>query len=132
LESEVDLLGVKDMAIGDSIYLVYADGKIRKLSAGRPDAFDISGWDTQLRNPTAIFTRPPEEVRAVYVADPGNSRIVQSGKEGGFERQFRLADPQVAGGSDPLATVTSLLVDESVGHAYFLSGQRLYLVILPD
>jgi hypothetical protein len=120
------------MAIGDSIYLVYADGKIQRLTAGEPDAFDTADWDMDPRNPTAIFTRPPEETRAVYVADPGNSRIVQCGKEGKFERQFRLADPEIADGSDPLAGVTSLFVDESIGHAYFLSGQKLYLIILPN
>jgi hypothetical protein len=132
LQTAVDLVGVTDMAIGDSIYLLYADGKMQKLTAGQPDAFDTADWDAAPRNPTAIFTRPPEETRAVYVADPGNSRIVQCGKEGKFERQFRLADPEIAGGSDPLAGVTSLFVDESIGHAYFLSGKELYLIILPN
>jgi hypothetical protein len=132
LQTAVDLAGATDMAIGDSIYLVYADGKIQRLTAGEPDAFDTADWDMDPRNPTAIFTRPPEETRAVYVADPGNSRIVQCGKEGKFERQFRLADPEIADGSDPLAGVTSLFVDESIGHAYFLSGQKLYLIILPN
>lgn len=132
LQTAVDLAGVTDMAIGDSIYLVYADGRLSRLTAGQPDTFDIVDWDMAPRNPTALFTRPPEETRAVYVADPGNSRIVQCGKEGKFERQFRLADPGMAGGSDPLASVTSLFVDESIGHAYFLSGQKLYLIILPN
>lgn len=132
LQAEVDLIGVEDMAVGNSIYLVYADGKLRKLSAGQPDMFDISDWDMPPNRPSAIFTRPPEETQAVYVADPGNSRIVQSDKEGNFERQFLLADPQVAEGGDPLSGVTSLLVDERIGHAYFLSGQGLYLIILPD
>jgi hypothetical protein len=132
LQTAVDLAGVKDMAIGDSIYVVYADGKVRRLTAGQPDAFDTADWDAQPRNPTAVFTRPPEETRAVYVADPGNSRIVQCGKDGKFERQFRLADPKSTGGGDPLAGVTSLFVDESIGHAYFLSGRELYLIILPN
>jgi hypothetical protein len=132
LTAEVDLLDVVDMAIGDSIYLVYADGKLRKLTGGEPDAFDISGWDTPPSGPSAIYTRPPEETRAVYVADTGNSRIVECTKEGRFERQFRLSDTEVSGGSDPLANVTSLFVDESIGQAYFLSEQSLYLIILPD
>jgi hypothetical protein len=132
LQSAIDLAGVADMAIGDSIYLVYADGRLARLTAGQPDAFDTADWDMAPRNPTAIFTRPPEDTRAVYVADPGNNRIVQCGKEGKFERQFRLADPEIAGESDPLASVTSLYVDESIGHAYFLSGQKLYLIILPN
>jgi len=132
LKTQVDLVGTEDMAIGDSIYLLYADGKMRKLSAGEPDAFDISDWDIPPRSPTAIFARPPEDTQWVYVADQGNSRIVQSSKDGQFERQFRLADAQVEDGGDALQGVTSLFVDEIGGRAYFLSGQKLYLVILPD
>jgi hypothetical protein len=132
LESEVDLLGVVDMAIGDSIYLLYADGRISKLTGGRPDTFDAGDWDSQPQNPVAFFTRPPEDTQWVYVADRGNSRIVQCDKEGKFRRQFRLADTQATGGSDPLADVTSLFVDEIGGRAYLLSGQALYVIILPN
>jgi hypothetical protein len=132
LKTQVDLAGTEDMSIGDSIYLLYADGKIRKLSAGEPDAFDISDWDIPPSSPTAIFARPPEDTQWVYIADQGNSRIVQSSKDGQFERQFRLADAQVENGGDALQGVTSLFVDEIGGRAYFLSGQKLYLVILPD
>ncbi len=132
LEAEVDLAGVVDMAIGDSIYLLYADGRISKLTGGRPEAFDTSDWDSQPQNPIAFFTRPPEDTQWVYVADRGNSRIVQCDKEGKFRRQFRLADAQVAGGSDPLASVTGLFVDEIGGRAYLLSGQALYVIILPN
>ena len=131
LQTAVDLAGATDMAIGDSIYLLHADGRMRKLSAGQPDAFDISDWDVPPRNPTALFTRPLEDTQFVYVADQGNSRIVQSGKEGQFERQFRLADGQVEG-PDPLSRISSLFVDEIGGRAYFLSDRKLYLVILPD
>ncbi|MFN2220714.1 MAG: hypothetical protein ACK2UA_19040, partial [Anaerolineae bacterium] len=46
LQTEVDLAGVVGMAIGDSIYLLYADGAIRKFSTGEADTFDISDWDT--------------------------------------------------------------------------------------
>jgi hypothetical protein len=132
LQTEVDLAGAEDMAIGDSIYLLYADGKMRKLTTGSPEAFDISDWDQPPSNPTALFTRPPEDTKWVYVADRGNSRIVQSSKEGHFERQFRLADTSIEDGSDPLEGVTSLYVDEIGGHAFFLSGAKLYMVILPD
>jgi hypothetical protein len=132
LQAEVDMAGVVDMAIGNSIYLLYADGKMRKLTAGGPDTFDTSDWDAPPNSPTALFTRPPEDTQWVYVADRGNSRIVQSGKDGKFKRQFRLADAHTEDGSDPLGGVTSLFVDEISGHAYFLSGTKLYLAILPD
>ncbi|MFN2167830.1 MAG: hypothetical protein ACK2U9_16420, partial [Anaerolineae bacterium] len=117
---------------GDSIYLLYANGQIRKLSQGAPDAFDISDWDTPPRSPTALFTRPPDQVQWLYVADRGNSRIVQCSKEGQFKRQFRLLDSQLEAGQDPLADVSSLFVKEIDGHAFVLSGQSLYLLILPE
>jgi hypothetical protein len=132
LQSAIDLVGVKDMGIGDSLYLLYANGDIHKLSTGKPDAFDISDWDSPPRAPTAIFTRPPNDAQWVYVADAGNNRIVQCSKAGQFRRQFRLDDSSEAGASDALAGVTSLFVDEIGGRAYFLSGKSLYMLILPE
>ena len=131
LQVEADLAGVVGMAIGDSIYLLYADGAIRKFSTGEADTFDISDWDTPPRNPASIFTRTPAETRWIYVADRGNSRIVQSSKDGQFEQQFRLADDTVSESGDALAGATDLFVDEITGHAYVLSGRDLYLLILP-
>jgi hypothetical protein len=131
LQEPVDLVGVVDMAIGDSIFLLYADGSIHKLTQGKPDVFDTSDWDTPPRSPSALFTRPPDDTQWIYVADRGNSRIVQSGKEGRFKQQFRLSDSMAAETGDPLAGVTNLFVDEIVGHAFVLSGQKLYLLVLP-
>jgi serine/threonine protein phosphatase PrpC len=131
LQEPVDLVGVVDMAIGDSIFLLYADGSIRKLTQGKPDVFDTSDWDAPPRNPSALFTRPPDDTQWLYVADRGSSRIVQSGKEGRFKQQFRLADSAAAESGDPLAGVTSLFVDEIAGHAFVISGQKLYLLVLP-
>ena len=132
LAAQVDLAGVVDMAIGNSIYLLYADGKMRKLSAGEPDTFDISDWDQPPNNPTALYTSPPEDTQWVYVADRGNGRIVQIGKDGHFRQQFRLSDDLPREDGDPLRGITSLFVDEISGHAYFLSGRKLYMVILPN
>jgi hypothetical protein len=131
LQTEVDLAGVVGMAIGDSIYLLYADGALRKFSIGEADTFDISDWDTPPSNPASIFTRTPAETRWIYVADRGNSRIVQSSKEGQFKQQFRLADATASENGDALAGATDLFVDEITGHAYLLSGRDLYLLILP-
>ncbi len=132
LEVPMDLAGVVDMAIGNSIYLLYTDGRIQKLTAGRPDTFGVSDWDTPPGSPSALFTRPPDETQWVYIADRGNSRIVQCGAEGQFKRQFRLTDAQIEQVGDVLAGVTSLFVDEIGGRAYILSGRKLYLLTLPD
>jgi hypothetical protein len=132
LQTEIDLAGVRDMAVGDSIYLLYADGTIQKLTGGNPDAFDTSDWDVPPLGPTAIFTRPPNETQWVYVADVGNNRIVRSSKEGRLGGQFRLVDSQAVGSDDPLANVSSLFVDEIGGRAYFPSDNSLYVIVLPE
>jgi len=131
LQGEVDLAGVVDMAISDSIYLLYADGTIRKLTLGQPDAFDVADWDTPLRGPTALFTRPPEETQWLYIADPGNGRIVQCDEAGHLKQKFRIAETSAGSDGDPLAAARNLFVDEIGGRAYVLSGQKLYLLILP-
>lgn len=131
LQGDVDLAGVVDMAIGDSIFLLYADGTILKLTVGQPDTFDVAGWDTPLRGPTALFTRPPEETKWLYIADPGNERIVQCDDAGNLKQQFRIAESDAGPGGDPLAAARNLFVDEIGGRAYVLSGQKLYLLILP-
>jgi hypothetical protein len=130
LRTDVDLISVEDMAIGNSIYLLSADGGIRKLTAGEPDAFDTTSWDSPPENPSALFTRRPEDVKSVYVADQGNRRIVQAGKGGEFERQFWLANAQTAEAGDSLGRVSSLFVDEIGGRAYYVSGKALYLAVL--
>jgi hypothetical protein len=130
-EEEVDLKGVVDMAIADSIYLLYADGTIRRFTRDPALKYDMSDWDTPPTDPGAIFTRPPDEWRSVYVADRGNSRIVQTDFDGRFQRQFRLLDQSAAAGSNSLSGVTSLFVNEINSQAFFTSGNDLYLAVLP-
>lgn len=132
LQAAVDLVGVRDMAVGDDIFLLFADGAIRKLDGGQPAAFDISDWDVPPQGATAIFTRPPNDTQWVYVADSGNSRIVQTGKDGHFVRQFWLAESVGNDSINALASVTSLFVDEIGGRAFFLGGNSLHMIILPS
>ncbi|MFC2031035.1 hypothetical protein ACFLWA_09935 [Chloroflexota bacterium] len=132
LQEEADLTGVIDMAIGDSIYLLYSDGELLKYSAGEADTFEISDWDAPTDSPGALFARPPDKAKSVYVADRGNNRIVQSGKDGRFERQFRIGDSLESEFGEALRGVSSLFVDEIGGRAYLLSDRMLYVIVLPD
>jgi len=132
LQTGVDLAGVVDMTIGDGIYLLYADGRISKLVQGQPTDFSTADWDAPPRDPRALSGYPPDETEWVYVADSGNSRIVQSARDGKFTRQFKLSDAQLAGRGDILSKVTSLFVDESVKRAYFVSGNKLYVISLSE
>jgi hypothetical protein len=126
LQVDADLVGAVDMAIDGSIYLLYADGRILKFVGGELAPFEQTELDEPLRGPTAIFTRPDEETKFLYVADAGNKRIVQFSKEGQFIRQFRPAE---AGVFDQLK---SLHVDEIGSKFYILSGNTLYMANIPE
>jgi hypothetical protein len=130
LQAPVDLDGVVDMAIGDSIYLVYVDGKVSRLTTGVPDTYGMEDWDAPLSNPGAIFARPPDVLESVYVADRGNSRIVKTGVDGRFQGQIMM-DPAAVQGTDPLSTTTSLFVNEVDGQAFVAGGNGLYVIPLP-
>jgi hypothetical protein len=126
-EVEVDLNGAIDMAIDGAIYVLYGDGQIRKFLSGQPAVFQITGLDTPLNTPIAIYTAPDELVQHLYIADAGNQRIVQFTKEGQFVRQYK---PR---GSDNLAfdDLRSIFVDEISEKMYVLNGASLYAPNIP-
>lgn len=129
LQTEVDLAGLVDAVIGDGIYLVYADGRLLKLSAGQPAAYGFTDWDKPPSGATALAAYPPDETEWLYVADSGNRRIVQTTPAGQFKRQYQV-DASLDGSA--LGNVSSLFVDDSVNKAYIGSGNRLYLAALPE
>ena len=121
------LSGAVDMAIDGYVYVLYGAGDVRKFEGGKPAAFELRGLDRPLRNPTAIYTAPDEQVRYLYIADAGNRRIVQLAKDGRFVRQLK---PPLEKGMD-FADLRSLFVDELAGKLYLLDGRALYLAPLP-
>ncbi|MGC8879012.1 MAG: hypothetical protein ACP5R2_07295 [Anaerolineae bacterium] len=116
-----------DMAIDGYVYVLYGTGNVRKFEGGKPAAFELSGLDRPLSNPTAIYTAPDEQTRYLYIADAGNRRIVQLEKDGHFVRQLK---PPIETDMD-FADLHSLFVDEVAGKLYLLDGQALYLAPLP-
>jgi hypothetical protein len=116
---------IADMAIDGHIYLLFADGTIRKFLSGEPVSFEISGLDEPLQAPVALYTAPDEEARYIYIADAGAGRIVQIDKDGRLIRQFKAA------GGGQFADLRGLYVDEIGGRLYFTSGNKLYLANLP-
>ena len=79
---KVDLTGAIDLAIDGSIYILYANGTIAKFLNGEPKAFQITGLEQPLNNPSALFVSTDEGTQYVYIADRGNRRVVQLTKRG--------------------------------------------------
>jgi hypothetical protein len=122
-DAKVDLTGAVDMAIDGSIYVLYADGTIRKFQGGAAVDFKMTDLDRPLSRPTAIFAAPDDVARYIYVADPGNRRVVQLNKDGHFVRQFKPRDENTV----DFDTLQSIFVDELTGKLYFLTSHGLYI-----
>jgi len=125
----VDLTGAVDMAIDSSVYILFADGTIKKYNNGQQVDFGMRGFYGTMRSPVAIYVSggPSEDaVGYVYVADAGNDRILQFTKDGDFIRQFRAIE------SEPyMDNLRGLYVDETERRMYLVSGQHFVLCTLP-
>jgi serine/threonine protein phosphatase PrpC len=124
LKAAVDLTNMVDMAIDGDIYLLGLDGRISRFRAGLAATYAMPEMDTPMTNPASLFNTP--NTNSVYVVDPGNKRIVQLGKEGGFQRQFRY------GGKDgAFDALRSVYVDETQGLMYITSGKKVLVAAIP-
>lgn len=125
----VDLTGAVDMAIDSNVYILFADGTIKKFNNGQQVDFGMRGFYGTMRSPVAIFVSggPSEEAPGyVYVADAGNDRVLQFTKDGDFVRQFRATE------SEPyMDNLRGLYVDEAERRMYLVSGQHFVLCTLP-
>jgi hypothetical protein len=119
----VDLSGAVDLAIDGFIYVLYADGTIRKFEGGAPVDFQVTEMDKPLGRSTAIYAAPDDVAQYIYVADAGNKRVVQLNKDGRFVRQFKPRDEE----SVDFNTLRSIYVDELGGKLYLLNDESLYV-----
>ena len=119
----MDLTGAVDIAIDGFIYVLYADGTIRKFEGGVPIEFQVTELDKPMNRATAIYAAPDEEAQFIYVADAGNKRVVQLNKDGRFVRQFKPRDEE----SVDFNTLRSIFVDELGGKLYLLNDSALYV-----
>ena len=127
---DVDLTGAVDMAIDGSVYVLFADGQIRKFLRGEPQSFTMAGLPTAMRSPTTLFVSGPQKPEGegyIYVTDTGNERILQFDKSGNYVRQFR-AKP----GELQMKGLRGVHVDEETGRMLILSGKALWLANAPS
>ena len=113
------------MAIDGAIYIVFSGGRVEKYMLGEKQPFALDGIAQPLQQTTAIFTDVDDEVRHVYIADPGAERVVQAAKDGKFVRQFRFRQGAT------FSRIADLHVDEGAGRLYFSAGDSLYVCALP-
>jgi hypothetical protein len=125
VEEEVDIAGAIDMAIDGSVYLLFDDGRLEKYFAGKKVPMTLSLPDRPLQQPLAIYAAPDKVAQFLYLADPSNHRVIRCDKEGHLVQQFVLE------GNDALGQVRDIFVDELHDRLYFLSDNRLFMVLIP-
>ena len=118
-----DMTGVQAMAIDGNIWLLFADGRLLKFFGGEQRSFDFQGMPSKLSAPAALAV--PLEGDHVYILDTGNARIVETTKEGKFQRQFRARE------GNALAAARSLFLDESNAKFYIVTPDQLYVADVP-
>ncbi len=121
---EVDLTGLRSMAIDGNVWLLFADGRLLKFFAGEAQSFELNGLPDKLRSPAAVVAS--REGDQLYIADGSNGRILEFSKEGKFQRQFRAAEPAA------FTDLRSLYLDEGTRLFYILAGDTLYKADLPQ
>jgi len=126
--SSLSLGGVTDMAIssatcGGNIYLLYRNGIIKRFTRGVEEPFSAEIPDAELQDTPAFYMS--QETCHLFVADAGNSRILELDSAGGFLFQYRLAD------GDALSSARGLFVNHEDGAIYILTPEALYRTPLP-
>ncbi|MBI2940554.1 MAG: hypothetical protein HYY04_08970 [Chloroflexi bacterium] len=114
---QVDLGDARDLAVGGDLYLLRPTGRIERYAAGRPQPFDGVAPDLPLSSPTGLALTP----NRVFVADPGNRRIVEFDREGRFRRQLRAT-----GRDDWLDDVRALAADEARRRIFVLTRTTIF------
>lgn len=125
----IDLTGAVDLAIDGNMYVLLADGTIKKFYDGAEQPFALTGLPEPMRGPTTLFVSGEQEPDApgyLYVTDSGNERVLQFDKNGAFIRQF-MTQP----GQSQFRGLRSIYVDEERRRLYVLSGRTLWLSDIP-
>lgn len=112
---EVDLSKATSMTIDGSIWILFNDGTISKYLKGQKEAFAIKNLDKPMSSPTKLFT--DADTKSLYILDRGNSRIVQIGKDGAFQKQFS---------ADILKNAKDFEVLEADKKIHVLSGDKIW------
>ncbi len=112
-----DLSDVLSWTIDGSIWILNRGGRIMKFSHGKQDSFSVSGLGTSLISVLDIYTN--EELSAIYLLDPENSRIVVFSKDGQFRAEYV---------NDKIHEAKQLVVSEKDKKIIILEDSKLYSI----
>ena len=127
LQAPVDIPwdGVIDMAVDGFVYLLCSDGSVLKFAGGAPDTFTQETVYPQFEQPVAMFASP--DSASLFLAEPGQGRVVQFGTDGQFMRQFYAENDA----GEPIGDLQSFTVDPHRERIYVGTATGLYSAPVP-
>lgn len=119
LQSSAGFQGARSFAIDGSIYVLFADGEVKKYTRGVEDSFTLEAVEPALTSGTRLWT--DEESDNVYILDASSRRLLIFTKEGTLVNQYT---------SDAFDALRDFTIDDAEQNAYLLNGTRIYTVPL--
>jgi hypothetical protein len=116
-----DTQGGVDVTVDGDIFIINPDGKITKLTNGVKQDFSIQGLDPALTNASKIWTYT--DLTYIYILDSSQKRLIIADKTGKLIRQ--ITSPLFEKPSD-------MVIEEQNKVAYFVDGEKLYKIDLPN
>lgn len=105
LKGATDLSQIKNMAIGENVYLIDKSGLL-KFFQGKKQDFALEATATPIKA-DALFTKHDDQF--LYILDKTNARVIKTDLNGAIVAQYYNAD---------LTKATSFTVDEKNNNAY--------------
>jgi len=110
---------VASWAIDGDIWMATSTGEVRRFASGRDVEFVINGLTDGFNSSLRLATSAGLE--SIYVLEPEAHRLVVVAKSGDFLREVK---------SSSLASANHLIVSESLGKAFAVSGSLLFEINL--
>ena len=118
--TRTDLSSAGSLAVGDSLFVAGADGRIRRFEDGADQGFPLLDLDRPLLVPDSLAIGALTGL--LYTVDRGNNRVAVFSAAGELVVQLR---------ADELSGVRGVVPDESNGRLYFVTADALLTSALP-
>ena len=110
----VDLTGVKSLAIDGAVYLLYSsDGRVEKYLGGERQEFTLSGFYPQMHQASQIYAAADTEKLYVVL----ENFILIFNKNGVYEKRLQV---------EGVSQIEDLVVDETEGKIWILTQGKIY------
>lgn len=115
-----DFTNAKSITIAINIYVITGEGTLVSYLSGQKTGFEVSGLDVAFRDPKQVVA--DLDFNNIYIADPGNKRVVVLDNTGALVQQYKHTNPNAWG------DIKAIGVSRDEKTLFVLSGTKVYEV----